>query len=543
MNRHTIKANVVDVISRNITASEIVIQNGIITELIPIDEVLDSYAIPGLIDAHIHIESSMLVPTEFAKTAVKHGTVATVSDPHEIANVLGIQGVEFMIDNANQSPMKFYFGAPSCVPATPFESSGAVINANDIRKLLARNDIKYLSEMMNFPGVIYNDNEVMAKINAAIEFNKPIDGHIPGISGEDLKKYVSAGITTDHECFTIEEAIEKINLGMKILIREGSAAKNFEALHPLIKSHPEFVMLCSDDKHPNDLVNGHINLLVKRAVALGYDLFDVLRAASYNAIKHYSLECGYLQLNQPADFVIVDNLQDFNIETTIINGEIVFADGKTKVASVSVNPINKFNLDPISEDDLSVSANDTDKIRVIEVIEGQLVTNELIISPKVVNGLAVSDTDRDILKICVIDRYNNGKPSIGFIKNFGLKSGTIATSVAHDSHNIIALGCDDTSMVNAVNTVIQNSGGMSVYDGTDAHSLALPIAGLMSSESAESVSDKYIELENKAKSLGSELHSPFMTLSFMALLVIPSLKIGDKGLFDASKFEFTSLVV
>lgn len=543
MTKHTIKANVVDIISRTITASEIVIQDGIITKLIPINESLDSYAIPGLIDAHIHIESSMLVPTEFAKAAVKHGTVATVSDPHEIANVLGIQGIEFMINNAIQSPMKFYFGAPSCVPATPYESSGAVINADDIRKLLARNDIKYLSEMMNFPGVIYNDGEVMAKINAAIEFNKPIDGHIPGISGEDLKKYVSAGITTDHECFTIEEAIEKINLSMKILIREGSAAKNFEALHPLIISHPEFVMLCSDDKHPNDLVNGHINLLVKRAIALGYDIFDVLRAASYNAIKHYSLECGYLQLNQPADFVIVNNLQDFNIKTTIINGEIVYADGITKIDSVSVNPINKFNLDPISEDDLSVSATETDKIRVIEVIEGQLVTNELIISPIVVSGFAVSDTERDILKICVIDRYNNGKPSIGFIRNFGLKSGAIATSVAHDSHNIIAVGCDDTSIVNAVNTVIKNSGGMAVYDGTNAHSLALPIAGLMSSESAESVSDKYIELENKAKSLGSELHSPFMTLSFMALLVIPSLKIGDKGLFDASKFEFTSLVV
>lgn len=543
MNTKTIKANLVDIITRSISPKEIVVRDGKIIALNDVDEVLNNYAIPGFIDAHIHIESSMLAPTEFAKMAVQHGSIATVSDPHEIANVLGMTGIEFMINNAEFSPMKFYFGAPSCVPATDFETSGAVISAQDIEDLLKMDKIKYLSEMMNYPGVIYNVPEVMEKINIAHKYNKPVDGHIPGVIGDDLEKYTKVGITTDHECFTIEEAIAKINLGMKILIREGSAAKNFEALHSLYLTHPDKIMLCSDDKHPNDLIDGHINLLVKRAVALGYDVFDVLKSVSYNAIEHYNLDCGYLQVNQSADFVIVDNLKDFNICSTYIDGmEVYSSDHIIKIPDIELMPINKFNLEFQSPTDFAIKA-ESESIRVIEVLEGQLVTNELVMSAKIIDNYAVSDIENDILKICVIDRYNNGKAQIGFIKNIGVKVGAIATSVAHDSHNIIAVGCDDESLTNAVNSVIGNKGGMSVFDGENMYELPLPIAGLMSVLDAETTAGKYLELERKAKSLGSELHSPFMTLSFMALLVIPKLKLGDKGLFDGEKFQFTNLFV
>ncbi len=330
---------------------------------------------------------------------------------------------------------------------------------------------------------------------------------------------------------------------MKILIREGSAAKNFEALHPLFTNYPEQIMLCSDDKHPNDLINGHINLLVRRAIALGYDVFDVLKAANYNAIKHYNLECGYLQINQPADFIIVDNLTDFNICSTYTGGVEVYSSKENiEIPDVPLLAINNFNLELQTAENFTIKA-ESDQIRVIEVLEGQLVTNKLIYAVNNIDGYAVSDIENDVLKICVIDRYNNGKAQIGFIKNFGLKVGAIATSVAHDSHNVIAVACDDHSLATAVNSIVKNQGGMAVFDGTNLSELPLPIAGLMSTLDAETTAEKYLELESKAKSLGSELHSPFMTLSFMALLVIPKLKLGDKGLFDGEKFQFTNLFV
>ncbi len=542
MQRYTIKGNIVDIISESIFPAEIIIENGKISDIIKLDTEQEKYILPGLIDAHIHIESSMLTPSDFAAKAVIHGTVATVSDPHEIANVLGIDGVKYMIDNGKKVPFKFYFGCPSCVPATGFETAGFELNSEQVKELLSLPEVLYLSETMNFPGVIYSDTEVMNKIHIAKEHNKPIDGHIPGISGEDLKKYIYAGITTDHECFTIEEAIEKIGLGMKILIREGSAAKNFDALAPLINSHNEMVMLCSDDLHPNDLLNGHINLLVKKALEQGFDLFKVLKAAILNPILHYKLNVGLLQKGDSADFIVVDDLKKFKIEQTYIEGILAADNGKSFIANVSKPIVNNFNKDYVSPDDFKVEYK-TEFIKVIEAIDGQLITNSVQAKAKNQNGFIVSDIENDILKIAVIDRYNNGQPAIGFIKNFGLKKGAIATSVAHDSHNIIAVGTSDEAIAAAVNKVISYKGGMSVNEGISIDVLPLPIAGIISDANADITGLKYIEIEKKAKALGSQLRSPFMTLSFMALLVIPSLKLSDKGLFDGTKFQFTDLYV
>lgn len=542
MQNFKIKGNIVDVISESIFPAEIEIADGKILDIIRLEKEQQNYILAGFVDSHIHIESSMLTPSDFAAKAVIHGTVATVSDPHEIANVLGKDGVKYMIENGKKVPFKFYFGCPSCVPATNFETSGFTINSDDVREILSMPDVLYLSEMMNFPGVIYSDSEVMAKINVAKELNKPIDGHIPGISGDDLKKYVSAGITTDHECFTIEEAIEKISLGMKILIREGSAAKNFDTLMPLIETHNEMVMLCSDDLHPNDLMNGHINLLIKKAVESGINLFKVLKAATLNPIVHYKLNVGLLQKGDPADFIIVDNLIDFNIEQTYIDGILTADKSRTFIANVPKTIVNNFNKEYVNPDEFKVKC-ESDKIKVIEAIDGQLITNNLVLDAKCINGFAAADPENDILKITVIDRYNNGKPAIGFIKNFGLTKGAIATSVAHDSHNIIAVGTSDEAIAGAVNQIITHQGGMSVFDGNSFSTLPLPIAGIISSEDADTTALKYIELEKKAKSLGSKLRSPFMTLSFMALLVIPNLKLSDKGLFNGQSFSFEELFV
>ena len=482
----------------------------------------------------------MLVPSEFARAAVRHGTIATVSDPHEIANVLGMEGVRFMIDNARKVPFKIYFGAPSCVPATAFETSGAVISPQDIKELFEKDNLKYLSEMMNFPGVIFSDKEVMKKINIAKGFGKPIDGHSPGLTGDDLKKYAAAGISTDHECFTLEEANEKISLGMKILIREGSAAKNFDALKTLVRDKTSEVMLCSDDKHPDDLLEGHINLLVKRCLAEGYDLFDVLQCTIVNPINHYGLDVGMLKIGDAADFIVIDNPENFNVLETYIDGNKVYGDGKVFIESVAVNELNKFNLTKKTIEDFKVYANEG-ALNVIEAFDGELITKAIKVKPKVSQGYIESDIENDILKIAVINRYDDGKPAIGFIKNFGIKKGAIASSVAHDSHNIICIGTNDGDMSAAVNSLVDSKGGISVCEGEKCDVLKLSVGGIMSSEDVYQVSEKYKMLQKKAKEMGSKLKAPFMTLSFMALLVIPELKLSDKGLFDGVKFQLTSL--
>ena len=514
-----------------------------------IDEVLsapDRYILPGFVDAHIHIESSMLVPTSFAQVAVLHGTVGTVSDPHEIANVCGIEGVQYMIDNAKLSPFKFFFGAPSCVPATSFETAGATLDAKDVAALLNSDDIWYLSEMMNYPGVLHKDPEVMAKIAAAHKAGKPVDGHAPGLRGETAAAYASAGITTDHECFTLDEALDKVAVDMNILIREGSAAKNYEALHPLLGQHPDKVMFCSDDKHPDELVINHINAVVKRSLAKGYDLYDVLRAASVHPVMHYKLPVGLLRIGDPADFIVIDSPAQFNILQTYIDGQLVCDNGRSMLPFIETQPINNFHALPRTASEFALPAiGSAPVIRVIEAIEGQLVTNEIQAPAKVVDGFIVSDTERDILKLAVVNRYEpKADIAVAFIKNFGLKHGAIASTVGHDCHNIIVVGVDDGSICKAVNALVGSKGGISVVSPEgNVSDMPLPVAGLMSTNNAYEVADAYKFVDRNAKELGTTLHAPFMTLSFMALLVIPALKLSDKGLFDGGSFRFTDVQV
>lgn len=537
-----LKGNIVDIKNRKIFKGEITIIDGLISAIEKKPCIENHFILPGFVDAHIHIESSMLVPSEFAKIAVNHGTVATVSDPHEIANVLGIKGVEFMIENGKKTPFKFNFGAPSCVPATPFESAGAIIDSDGIKQLMANPDIKYLAEMMNYPGVIFDDAEVLKKIEWAKYYNKSIDGHAPGLTGDNLNKYISAGITTDHECFTYDEALEKLQKGMKVIIREGSAAKNFEALIDLLPEHFENMMFCSDDKHPDDLLLGHINQFCERAIAKDIDIFKVLQVACVNPVKHYGLDVGLLKVGDAADCIVVENLYDFKTLQTYINGALVFDKGESKIVSIDFEILNNFNTDKKLVSDFRYESNQS-KIRVIECLDGELVTNEIIKDATTDNGNLISNTETDILKMTVVNRYENSKSSIAFIKNIGLKEGAIATSIGHDSHNIIAVGVSDEAICKAVNLIIDNKGGICAVSDDSEKVVPLPIAGIMSDQNAETIGKAYSELDEMAKGLGSKLHAPYMSLSFMALLVIPSLKLGDKGLFDGDTFKFTSLEV
>lgn len=539
-NSFTIGGQIVDLVNSRIFSGVVVVEDGKITKIEEQPVGNTQYIMPGFVDAHVHIESSMLVPSEFARLATCHGTVATVSDPHEIANVLGKEGVRYMIENGKKVPFKFFFGAPSCVPATAFETSGHVLNAADVEELLASDDIHYLSEMMNYPGVIFDDPEVMAKIAAAKRFGKPIDGHAPAVTGDDLCKYAGAGITTDHECYTTEEAMEKINLGMKILIREGSAAKNFEALIPLMAIQPDKLMFCSDDKHPDELVKGHVDALVRRAIALGYDVMDVLKAASLNAVKHYNLNVGLLQQGDDADFIVVDDLHNPVAKHTYIKGVLVAEKGVSNIRYVELGTPNIFERPYLYAQDLFVPDKGK-KIKVIECINGQLLTKCFTTEPKVVDGGIVSDVDRDILKIVVVNRYQPYTPSVAFIKGFGLKRGALASSVAHDSHNLVAVGVTDSDILHAVNLLIEHTGGVTAYCGTEMLAVPLPVAGLMSNEDGYEVAAAYQNADALAKRLGSTLYAPFMTLAFMALLVIPELKLSDRGLFDVKKFGITSI--
>ncbi len=535
-----IEGKIVDIINRRIFEGEIIVESGKISAINEKPVQGRAFLMPGFIDAHIHIESSMLVPSEFAKIAVTHGTVATVSDPHEIANVLGIDGVRYMIENGKKVPFKFHFGAPSCVPATAFETAGASIDANGIKELLALNDNYYLAEMMNYPGVLFDDAQVLKKIEWAKKYDKPVDGHAPGLRGTDLQKYVAAGISTDHECFTFEEAREKLGLGMKILIREGSAAKNFEALYPLLDEHFENMMFCSDDKHPDDLLAGHINLLCARAVSKGVDVFKVLQAACLNPIDHYKMNVGKLREGDAADFILVEDLENFKVLETFVDGICVSKNNRSHIESVDFDQPNRFSIGKKQISDFTIKAN-SPKIRVIEALEGQLITRELQLEAKIENGNYVSDVENDILKMAVVNRYSEAVVEVAFVKNFGLKRGAIASSVAHDSHNIIAVGTNDAEICNAVNEIIAHRGGICAVNAEDRKVLPLPVAGIISTKDCVETARLYQEIDAAAKKFGSKLHAPFMTLSFMALLVIPDLKLSDKGLFSGTKFEFTPL--
>jgi len=537
----TRSGQIVDIVSRRVFPGTIFVKEGKIAAVTEGDTDEKNYILPGFIDAHIHIESSMLIPSEFARLAVTHGTVATVSDPHEIANVMGIDGVKFMISNGRKVPFKFYFGASSCVPATPFETAGARLGPEEIDELLSLQEVKYLSEMMNFPGVLNNDPEVKAKLAVAEKYNKPVDGHAPGLKGEEAAKYIRAGISTDHECYTLEEALDKAVNGMYVQIREGSAARNFDDLILIMDKYPERVMFCSDDRHPNDLAETHINDHVKRAVKAGYDPMTVLRACTLHPVRHYGLDVGLLQENDPADFIVVDSLKKFNVLETWIDGVKVAGNGKTLIKSVREKVINKFHAGTITPADIQVKA--TGKhLSVIRALDGQLVTEALNKRLHTEDGMVACNTDKDILKLVVCNRYEKAKPAVAFINHFGFKRGAIASSVAHDSHNIIAVGTNDEDICRAINILVKQKGGVSLVDGKYEELLPLPVAGLMSNKDGYVVAAAYDKLDKKAKALGSSLRAPYMTLSFMALLVIPDIKLSDKGLFDGRKFEFIPLM-
>jgi adenine deaminase len=537
----SLTVHLVDLHLREIRPVQIVFAANGIQSIQPAEpgETPSAYLLPGFIDAHIHIESSMLCPAAFAAEAVKHGTVATISDPHEIGNVLGTAGVDFMIQNGKQVPFHFFFGAPSCVPATPFENAGASISPAEVAALLAKPEIVYLSEMMNYPGVLFNDAGVMAKIAAAKASGKPIDGHAPGLRGENALKYFAAGISTDHECFTLEEAVEKAEMGVKILIREGSAARNFDALHPLLKSHPQAVMFCSDDKHPDELLQGHINQLVARAVALDYDLFDVLRAACLHPIEHYRLPVGQVRVGDPADFILVKDLQDFEVLATCIQGKWVYEKGQCQFEVPLPQPINQFHAYPIDLQELHCEP-DGNQMRVIDAMDGQLITQTFLADLSVL-GPQKNWPASDVLKIVVVNRYQKAAPAVAYIRGFGLKNAAIGGTVAHDSHNMVVVGTHDHLILQSIEALMASEGGLVYADETQTKVLPLPVAGLMSTFDCAQTGELYGELDLLAKQAGAKLRAPYMTLSFMSLLVIPQLKLSDLGLFDGQKFEFVSL--
>ncbi len=553
----TLRYRVVDVHSRRIYRAEVVVAGErILTleELAHDAPVMEGFILPGFIDAHVHVESSMLPPREFARVAVRHGTVATVSDPHEIANVLGEAGVEYMLNEAAHACMPIAFGVPSCVPATAFETAGGALDAATVARLLADPRLGYLAEMMNWPGVLGGDHEVIAKIAAAKAAVKPVDGHAPGLRGGEAASYIAAGITTDHECFTLDEAREKARLGMHILMREGSAARNLEALWPIVREYPELAMYSTDDAHPNDLLRGHIDRVVARCVAHGLDLFDVLRAACVNPAVHYRLPTGLLRAGDRADFIVVDDLAEFCVRETWIAGRVVARDGASIEAHVAAPTPNHFRAAHHCADDFSVEVGDGSaqrRVRAIEAHDGQLITGEVIASITPRAGILEPDAASDTLLLAVCNRYSHAKPALAFIRGIGLRTGAIATSVAHDSHQVIAVGTSREAIARAVNAVFTARGGLAVVSGGPGDApadervelLPLPIAGLMSDRPAEEVAAAYESLTARAHELGSTLRAPFMTLSFMALLVIPALKLSDRGLFDARAFRFVPPVI
>ncbi len=536
-----IYGKLVDIHKRDVYPAVICLRGGRIDYIERTLTAPDIYIMPGLIDAHIHIESSMVTPGAFAVAAVVHGTTGVVSDPHEIANVLGEKGVKFMIDDGDKVPLRFWFGAPSCVPATIYETNGGSIGSKIVEKLMGLSEIKYLSEMMNFPGVIENDKEVVEKLNIAKRNGKPVDGHAPGLTGEMLKKYISAGISTDHECGNIDEAIEKISLGMKIIIREGSAARNLNSLKDLFNIYPEDIMLCSDDLHPEMLQKRHINKLIAQLISEGFNKFDVIRSATINPVTHYGLEAGLLEQGQSADFILVDDLELMNVQETWIAGQKVYNKGSVLFRYNPGKRLNNFRCNPISEKDIKLP-NKGGEIRIIDAFEGELLTKEIIRSSGI-TGYVESEPDNDILKIVVKDRYNDSLPAVGFIKGFGLKKGAFASSVAHDSHNIISVGTSDEDITSAINEIVRLKGGLAVSAGKNLSSFKLDIGGIMSTRSCKEVASDYEKLNELTKSLGCTMKAPFMTLSFMALLVIPDLKLSDRGLFDVKKFELVPLFI
>lgn len=561
-----------DVITDSIYPARISVEGGFFKEIVPIvindDSELDISGIilPGFIDSHIHIESTMLTPAQFAKLAVRFGTTSVVCDPHEIVNVAGTDGIDFMIENSKSVPFNFYFSIPSCVPATCFETSGAILDSETIGELLKKDEAVALGEMMNFPGVINGDGEVLAKLEKAKELGKPIDGHAPLLSGKDLDKYIAEHISTDHECSNFAEAIEKKEKGMKIMVREGSSAKNMEALFDFSdrldywKNHesfgkmpnevlekrihlPIFDFIVSDDKHTTDLIKGHLNESIKKAIDLEVSPISAIEMVTVNPSTHYNLNTGAIVKGMQADYVVVDNLNDLNILKTYVAGKCVF-DGENVLFDVEETEFkNTFDVSKKESEDFEISCDEPSAdVNVIRCFNGELITEAESATLETKNGFVQPDLEEDILKIAVVERYGGNSIANGFITGFNLKKGAIASSVAHDSHNIVVVGTNSEDMANAVNCLIDNEGGFAIVDGDFEDSLALPIAGLMTNEDSHEVAEKLEKLHKTAADFGCKLDSPFMTMSFMALLVIPAIKISDKGLFDCINFEFIDVI-
>ena len=541
-----IKGHIVDVVRREIYDGELVVEGERIVEVrrCELGDGVWSYLLPGFIDSHVHIESSMMVPRKFARIAAIHGTTGVIADPHEIGNVLGVEGVDYMIRSGREAQLNFCFGAPSCVPAVggDIETSGAVIGADDIEKLMERDDIGYLAEMMNYPGVLSGDKEVLRKIEAARRNGKPVDGHAPGLTGRQRDMYTATGISTDHECSTIEEGRSCINAGMKVIIREGSAAKDYERLSPLIGESPNMVMLCTDDCHPDDFVRGHINSIVKRAIADGYDLWDILQVACVNPQKHYNQHWGLLQAGDPATYIMVDSLnQHFRVESTVIRGQEVFNYNASLPSEISPKGDedvytqfpNRFMAKPITAADISIDIKSGDTVHVILASDGSLLTQHEKI---LLTGNPLTDMRypwNEVQKIVVYNRYEpDAKPVVGLIRGFGIKCGAIAGSVAHDCHNIVAVGSNDEYLVRAINRVIEMKGGQVVVGPDEMLDIPLPIAGLMAPMSGHEIAFRTLLLHEMVRTIGCPMKSPFITMAFMCLPVIPEIKITDKHLMD-----------
>ncbi len=535
-----ISGTVVDIVNQRLFGGRIEVnEEGRIAAIHPESHPRPGFLLPGLVDAHVHVESSMLCPTAFARAALYHGTLAAVCDPHEIANVLGLAGVEFMLAESTRTPFHFAVGAPSCVPATPFDTAGAVLDAAAVAELLTRADISHLAEMMNVPGVLSGDSEVMAKLDAAHRWDKPVDGHAPGLRGEEMRRYLQAGISTDHECLSREEAGEKATAGLHILLRRGSAARGFQALLPVLRDYPEKCMFCTDDLHPDELLWGHIDEMVRIALAQGYSLFDVLGAASLNPVRHYGLPMGLLQVGDRADWIEVEDVQSFRVQRTVLSGCVVAEKGKARLPEMGpLSRPNHFRLQPLRAEQLALSAR-LGRCRVIGLRDGELYTDEMLCQPTVRGGVVVSDPSRDLLKLMVCNRYaQEGKPALALVHGLGLVAGALAASVAHDSHHLICIGSDDALMVQAANAVIDHGGGLAAVTAQGEMAvMPLPVAGLMSSESCEVAAEQYRQVTAMARFCGCRLTAPFMALSFLALPVIPALKLTDRGLFDALRFQ------
>ncbi len=526
-----VKGYIVDIHCREIFKGSVEVENGVISRMNRHDTPEEVYILPGFVDSHVHIESSMLTPSHFASLAAAHGTVAVVADPHEIANVCGIEGIEYMIEEGRDAPLKIFYTVPSCVPATPFENAGARLGVKEVESLIARTEFVALGEMMNYPGVLHEDPEVMGKIQATLRCGKPVDGHAPMLSGEWLEKYIAAGISTDHEACTLSEAEEKIRKGMKIQIREGSSAKDFAALMPLLAACPDRVMFSRDDWKAVNLLDSHIDGMVRQALSAGYDLFNVLRAASLNPVEHYNLPVGLLRLGDCADFIVVDNLTDLHVEEVWSNGARVNT-GKWKEASPRI--INSFEADEITPSQLGLRYEEGVQIPVIGVADGSIVTRKesAIYIPS-------SFAAQDVCKVVVLNRYAaKSCPAVSFVRGMGLREGAIASSVAHDSHNIVAVGTSDEYLASVINLLIRHKGGIAARNGEKMAFAALPVGGIMSTKTGEAFTKDYHAVEQLIARIGTSLSSPLMTLSFLCLPVIPELRLTDRGLFDVTSFSF-----